>query len=141
MPYKLKSDEKEYNDTLYQRHKDMCFSVLGGVCKSCGSIKELEIDHIDPTTKTMRLGLVYGKIKLKEVLEELKKCQLLCHKCHKEKTSKENSERMLAIGFKHGTMYGWMKKKCSCTECTQAKRDFHTKRNKERNKGIYKPRV
>lgn len=60
-----------------------------------------------------------------KVLEvELKKCQLLCSKCHKDKTSSEGS---LGKNWtnqprqKHGTVWSYTKYKCRCVECKQAK--------------------
>ena len=35
-------------------------------------------------------------------------------------------------GFRHGSLYGWMKKKCQCEICLTAKRDWHDKRNAAR---------
>lgn len=37
-------------------------------------------------------------------------------------------------GFTHGTMYAWMKKKCTCETCALAKRKWYDKRNAKRRK-------
>lgn len=69
------------------------------------------------------------------VREELDKCQLLCRDCHQLKTGKENS------GYTHGTIYAWMKVKCKCDTCTQAKKAWNEDRNAKRRKvGGYGPR-
>jgi len=50
-------------------------------------------------------------------------------------------------GFRHGTMYGWMKKRCQCETCSMAKRSWHDARNERRRlkegegaRGPYRPR-
>ncbi len=60
--------------------------IMGGRCQKCGYDKyygALELHHFDPKTK------MYNWTKLKErswktIIEELKKCILLCANCHRE---------------------------------------------------------
>lgn len=59
--------------------------LLGGKCADCGRTDTLEFDHVDRTIKSFDIGPCYS-LPLAELLEELKKCQLLCRKCHKIKT-------------------------------------------------------
>ena len=41
--------------------------------------------HVDPTQKTMNLdGRAFANNKYDNILEELDKCQLLCHNCHQQ---------------------------------------------------------
>ena len=57
----------------------------GGKCIRCGydkCIKALEFHHIDPTKKDFTIS--NGNFKLKEAIEESKKCILICSNCHKE---------------------------------------------------------
>lgn len=46
--------------------------LLGGVCASCGSTEELEIDHVSPVWKGGR--------------HDATNLQVLCYPCHKVKT-------------------------------------------------------
>ena len=64
---------------------------LGGKCARCGSIENLQVDHVDPRTKKFEVKsrLSYKRIKL---IEEVDKCQLLCEPCHKDKTYNEDWE-------------------------------------------------
>ena len=64
---------------------------LGGKCARCGSIENLQVDHIDPRSKKFEVKsrLSYKRIKL---IEEVDKCQLLCEPCHKDKTYNEDWE-------------------------------------------------
>jgi 5-methylcytosine-specific restriction endonuclease McrA len=127
-----KEKRREYHLAYYHKRRKLLISLLGGECVQCGAKVNLNIDHIDPTKKSINFTKT---LSLDVVLEELGKCQLLCVKCHKKKTSIEHS------GFTHGTYYGWFKKKCSCEACLKAKRAWHDKRNARRRKGAgYRPR-
>jgi hypothetical protein len=68
--------------------REILIEKLGGKCVECGCTETLEFDHIDPPTKSFNISTGYHKPK--EVLEEeLSKCQLLCNKCHIEKSRKD----------------------------------------------------
>jgi hypothetical protein len=55
-----------------------------GPCVICGSDFKLEIDHINPKIKTTHSIWSWSE-KRRNV--ELKKCQILCEKCHQNKTT------------------------------------------------------
>ena len=42
----------------------------------------LELNHIDPTTKTYSIGRDLISISMKKLVEELAKCEVLCANCH-----------------------------------------------------------
>ena len=68
--------------------REILLEKLGGKCVECGSTEALEFDHIDPSTKSFNISAGYHKPK--QVLEEeLSKCQLLCNKCHIQKSRKD----------------------------------------------------
>lgn len=75
----------EYNLRRYHKLRAKYLELLGGKCCQCGSTNELHFDHIDPLQKKFTIGkhITYPK---NVVLEELSKCQLLCDKCHIDKT-------------------------------------------------------
>ena len=59
--------------------------LRGGACIKCGynkCIKALEFHHIDPAQKDFTIS--NDHFKLKDAVEESKKCVLLCSNCHKE---------------------------------------------------------
>tara|TARA_B100000287_G_C20230175_1_gene621750 strand:+ start:189 stop:599 length:411 start_codon:yes stop_codon:yes gene_type:complete len=61
--------------------------LLGGKCAICETTENLEFDHIDPKTKLFNPTRYVTGGKPKDlIIEEFKKCQLLCHRCHKNKT-------------------------------------------------------
>ena len=60
-------------------------NIRGGKCIRCGyntCIKALEFHHIDPSKKDFTIS--NDNFKLKEAIEESKKCILLCANCHRE---------------------------------------------------------
>jgi 5-methylcytosine-specific restriction endonuclease McrA len=85
-----------------------------GPCKNCGSIENLEVDHINPETKRMEPSAIWS-CSAKKRMSELKKCQVLCEDCHEEKTAKWHADQR-----KHGTlpMYD---NGCRCRECKDTK--------------------
>jgi hypothetical protein len=74
---------------------------MGGKCISCGCKDNLEFDHIDPSTKSFNISSGYNKTK-KELFEELSKCQLLCNKCHLEKTKKNKDYKPKTPNYCNG---------------------------------------
>lgn len=85
-----------------------------GPCRQCGSGKDLEVDHIDPKTKTMATANIWSR--RKEVREaELIKCQVLCGPCHQEKTSAHQKRPDI-----HGALHMYHKRKCRCRLCKDA---------------------
>jgi len=59
--------------------------MLGGKCVKCNSTENLHFDHIESKSKVFSIGdkITYPKEK---IINELKKCQLLCRSCHTLKT-------------------------------------------------------
>lgn len=127
----------EYHRRYYvDVRRPKILAYLGGddpKCVICGSRENLECDHIDPESKTREIS-ANSTISNPLVRAELDKCQLLCKACHQDKTSRENSAR----GWTHGTIYGWMRKKCACVECSTAKRAWYDARNAAR-RAAYAP--
>ena len=83
-------DVKDYLLDRYQDRTEYFHEVLGGKCARCGTTDKLDIDHIDPETKSFTFGNNWGA-PLSVLNEELKKCQLLCRPCHIEKTRTDGS--------------------------------------------------
>lgn len=117
----------EYHRKYYQIRRQRIIHYLGGHCVRCGSRENLEIDHKNRQEKSFSIST---RLSLCKIVEELEKCQLLCQLCHREKTRSERDK------FSHGTLYGWMKKKCPCDECQTAKHKWHNRRNLARRKQV-----
>jgi hypothetical protein len=71
-----------------EQTKQRMISSMGGSCVICGYNKcqsALAFHHLDPNEKEFRLGSVRGNpISWSRIVEELRKCVLLCHNCHQE---------------------------------------------------------
>lgn len=102
-------------------------SLLGDRCVCCGISKNLQFDHIDPTTKKFPIGKLM-RFSEAVILTELSKCQLLCFDCHKNKTQIEAMGRSPwnKGNIKHGSS-GYVKK-CRCEICLQWNKDRNIKR-------------
>jgi hypothetical protein len=111
--YNDREREREYQRTYqlakYNRWMAEAKESLGGKCVVCGTIENLEFDHIDPATKSFTVGS-YRPARDK-FDAEVAKCQLLCYDHHKEKTSRENRIEV------HGTWGMYCNRKCRCDEC------------------------
>lgn len=102
--------KNEWMRWSYQERKKTFLELLGGKCNQCGSTSKLEFDHIDRHSKkdTITNLLTY---KIEVIYEEIKKCQLLCEKCHEDKTRNELGRA------KHGSVSMYRYHKCRCLEC------------------------
>ena len=81
---KLVQEQKEYR-TNRRLH---LIERLGGKCVECGTTKRLQFDHIDPLEKSFDISRKMTA-PLKVLYPEIDKCQLLCPKCHLNKTKDE----------------------------------------------------
>jgi AraC-like DNA-binding protein len=82
---------KKYHRKRAREYKKRALDLLGGKCVKCGSTEYLEFDHIDPSMKTFHIGSqITGS--WEETEKELKKCQLLCRRCHHKKSAEEMAE-------------------------------------------------
>lgn len=106
---------------------------LGGKCVLCKSTEKLEIDHIDAKTKKVNVAKIFN-LSEKRIWEEIKKCQILCRKCHMNKSITEKGKRP-AKGT-HGTLSAY--KYCRCLLCKQAKakwfREYRKKKKQNEEK-------
>lgn len=67
--------------------KQLLITEFGGGCKICGYNKcseALDFHHLDPSQKKFCISYHGLLRKWEEVLEEAKKCELLCCRCHAE---------------------------------------------------------
>lgn len=143
MPYKDNDRRREYQRAWVRKNRQSWISN-NGPCAACGSLENLEVDHIDRTKKETHKVWSWSK---KRRDRELNKCQVLCETCHKEKTAKETSK--LPKGGKRwcwncklyvdesrfnrhrGRKDGWSDE---CTPCTVIrKREW---RQRQKKKGI-----
>lgn len=91
---KLWRDEWRRNYQLKRwRETKAAMDKQFGPCVRCNTWRNLEYDHIDPKTKSFNIKWSYSRKKLQK---ELAKCQCLCARHHRDKTSEE--QRKLFTG-------------------------------------------
>jgi 5-methylcytosine-specific restriction endonuclease McrA len=111
--------------------KAKAIDLLGGKCVECGNegtsglnLDKLEFDHI----KRDRLDYKHKLCNMwdyswDKVVAELKKCQLLCRKCHIQKTIVIDMGQLPRSVVIHGTANAYVNRQCRCVECTRANAD------------------
>ena len=71
-----------------QNTKIKMVEAMGGQCQCCGydkCIRALAFHHIDPSEKDIGFGEIRSNPKSwNKIVEELRKCILVCHNCHSE---------------------------------------------------------
>lgn len=78
----------EYHRNYYKKRIEELKQLLGGRCRICGATENLEFDHTDRSTKRFNIAKIAKRSK-ESVMEELSKCELLCRRCHIEKSQLE----------------------------------------------------
>ena len=86
-----KPNEPSWFNSYKSRLRDAVRAYLvylsGGKCQVCGYDKckeALSFHHLDPSVKRFRLSGMFLTYSLQKVLEEHRKCCLVCHNCHTE---------------------------------------------------------
>ena len=69
------------NKIVRDLYKSIFANLRINGCAICGSHKTLEFHHVNPVNKMFIIsrGWIYSN---ENILNELDKCILLCHKCH-----------------------------------------------------------
>ncbi len=112
-----KQQRADYMRARYHRKRAEYIAMLGGACSVCGSKKELELDHVDRTKKSFCVSTGISNKPKAVMIEELKKCQVLCAQHHMEKTLRDRGQSS-ARGT-HGTLSSY--RYCKCDLCRAAK--------------------
>ena len=103
----------------WKDRKTYCISIMGGKCQKCGYNKceaALEFHHIDPTNKEMN----FSKMRLvshQRMIEELKKCILLCSNCHRETHHPNNNEIVTEFSVNNQIEPGKLISSGTCLNC------------------------
>lgn len=103
----------------YKLRMSEAIKRLGGHCQHCPATTALQLDHIDPQTKSFALAKQWNVNEQKFWLE-VAKCQLLCQPCHTLKTLKDNNQ--VSAKNMHGTLSSYLY--CKCALCRKAKADW-----------------
>lgn len=103
----------------YYERRAWAIDLLGGACIACGATADLEIDHIDPATKSYEIGSRLARYSKDRILVELLKCQLLCVEHHRAKSRREARARVT-----HGKYHAAYHLRCDCDLCAEFKRTY-----------------
>lgn len=115
-------EEEQGARRRYYERRVRAIEILGGACVVCGTVDNLQFDHIDPTTKTFSMSKVLTR---SDWREELQKCQLLCENHHKQKTKGESIISMAEWTAEH-------RARLAASEEVKAKRRETWRRKRER---------
>lgn len=106
--------------------------LLGNKCVQCTAQTDLQCDHIVPGSKDFNLSGCNLDKPWIHILQEAKKCQLLCKECHTLKT--QNCYENIGgwnLGISrskkvpsHGTPARYSAFGCRCIKCREAKRKY-----------------
>ena len=97
----------------------------------CGSAENLQMDHIDSTTKKYAIGKMWS-IRESEFWREVAKCQILCRSCHDDKSIGERGMRV-AKGA-HGRLSTY--RYCHCSLCRKAKNEYTQEYRRKKRLGV-----
>jgi hypothetical protein len=78
----------EYQKLRGLKRKIQIVEMLGGKCENCGynkNIAAFDFHHVNPKEKDYQLDMrKLSNTRFDKLLEEVKKCKLLCSNCHRE---------------------------------------------------------
>lgn len=94
MPYKDRERQNAWQ-AAWQKQCRLIWLQENGPCALCGSAEDLEVDHINPSTKVSHSIWSWSQVR-RDL--ELKKCRALCKQCHKLKSLTERAK-----GENHGS--------------------------------------
>ena len=80
-----------YRNKMKERRKLIDAIKLEQGCLLCGYNKHpvaLDFDHINPIEKSFTIGTKYSSVSEELLLNEIKKCRVLCANCHRVETLK-----------------------------------------------------
>tara|TARA_R110002020_G_scaffold138526_2_gene308682 strand:- start:40 stop:831 length:792 start_codon:yes stop_codon:yes gene_type:complete len=86
--------------------KKILMEYMGGCCHRCGykgQPPQMDFDHIDPTIKSIPLGTSgIGHKTIDELIEEVKKVQMLCSNCHRLVSTKHKHHYSISTHLDDG---------------------------------------
>lgn len=106
--YADKETQRAYQNAWMQQRRQDWLNERGP-CVDCGSLNNLEVDHVDPTKKVTHRVWSWSE---ERRLAELEKCVPRCQSCHKSKTADFRKAQV-----QHGSYVMRYRHHCDCTEC------------------------
>ena len=107
-----KERKLEYRKARAYHYKLELIRILGGKCAECGETDPvvLTFHHVNPKDKKINISVILNRgasMNRKDVIEEVRKCQLLCMNCHMRKeweSSRKCAEKYFKNNIKFKTM-------------------------------------
>lgn len=127
MGYLDSTRQREYQRNWIARRRSEFFSDKQ--CVMCGGVEQLELDHIDPSEKTTHNIWSWSEPRR---LSEIAKCQVLCRKCHKEKTYTVDLPKIR--GYTYGE-HGRTRYRCGC-RCEVCREDHRLAKRGVKKKSL-----
>lgn len=111
-----------------RERRERVLDILGAQCNKCGSLQNLEVNHIDRTKKNFGLSGKGLDNSWPNILIELENCELLCSMCHEEYTATQYANEEIVpvnkgvrLEYLHGTARTYLEAKCRCDSCKKAR--------------------
>lgn len=92
---------KAVSDARYQKAKALLEKLKSGPCVDCGGTfipRAMHFDHRDPTTKKYGISALASSNRVKAILEEVAKCDLVCANCHAYRTERQVQAGLVKTG-------------------------------------------
>lgn len=118
---------------IRSERKAKLIDMLGEVCADCGTTDDLQFDHVnedrqDPTyhdsaTISHMIDGPWDKL-----IDEIRKCQLLCIGCHAKKSMAYRWPTLPP----HGSYSRYVNQKCRCDDCRKANARYKLEHKRSR---------
>jgi hypothetical protein len=85
----------------YQSARALLEKLKSGPCVDCGGTfipRAMHFDHRDPTTKKYNISVLASANRVKAILEEVAKCDLVCANCHAYRTERQVQAGLVKTG-------------------------------------------
>lgn len=117
------------NPNYYKKQQERAWSrklelidMMGGKCSRCGydkNIAALEFHHINPDEKSFQLDARHlSNTNMVKIMDEAKKCALLCANCHREEHNPEqNTEGVRKLRLSNKSLSEPKRKQSICEVC------------------------
>lgn len=114
-----------------ENRRNQLIELKGGCCNTCSSTQDLQFDHTKASDKSFTLSGAGLDKAWATILDEVKKCVLLCHPCHtlKSLASKDfqGGHNKNTDPFLHGTARMYSEQQCRCDQCKKSKKLYRDK--------------
>lgn len=115
------NDYKKQQERARSRKLEL-INMMGGKCSKCGyhqNMAALEFHHVNPSEKCFQLDARHlSNTNMERIIEESKKCILLCSNCHREVHNPEQDiEAIQEISFSNKSLVSPKKKQTVCENC------------------------